>query len=91
MLMFNLKKLIVNKKIERFYFAEKQSKDLKIDLKGLQKKIDKLGEKDVVKKSALQADYQKAENIQNTYKKFKLEEEYFKGLVNTIKKNFWRL
>ncbi|MBT6051434.1 MAG: hypothetical protein HOG49_31930 [Candidatus Scalindua sp.] len=95
MLLFNLKKLIVNKRMEKLYFIEKQSKDLAVNLVKLADKIKKLKEgkqddKTIVKVSKMEADYARTEQIQTTFKQFRLEEEYFTGLADTIKQNFWR-
>ena len=94
-LLFNLKKLIINKRMERLYFVEKQYKELEVNLKTLTKKIAKLKEakqtdKIVVELSKLEADFGRAEQIQQTFKQFKMEEEYFEGLFKTIVKNFFK-
>jgi len=94
-LLFNLKKLILNKEIEKLYFAETHKKDIGTNLKTLEAKITKLKEKtddkSVVELSKLEADVQRITNIQNTYTNFSLEITYFSGLAETIKANFWKL
>jgi len=94
-LLFNLKKLILNKEIEQLYFAETHKKDIGTNLKTLEAKITKLKEKtddkSVVELSKLEADVQRITNIQNTYTNFSLEITYFSGLAETIKANFWKL
>ena len=94
-LLFNLKKLILNKEIEKLYFAGTHKKDIGTNLKTLEAKITKLKEKtddkSVVELSKLEADVQRITNIQNTYNQFGLEITYFNGLAETIKSNFWKL
>ena len=94
-LLFNLKKLIVNKEIEKLYFYGTQKKDINVNLKTLENKINKLKEKTddkaIIALSKLEADVQRITNIQNTYTNFSLEITYFSGLAETIKANFWKL
>ena len=94
-LLFNLKKLIVNKEIEKLYFYGTQKKDINVNLKTLENKINKLKEKtddkSIIALSKLEADVQRITNIQNTYTNFSLEITYFSGLAETIKANFWKL
>ena len=95
MLLFNLKKLIVNKKMEQLYFAEKHYAEIDKNTEKIQKNIEKLKEKKqtdkiIVEVSKKESGLQKTQNIQNAYQKFGLEIDYFEGLRKTIKTNFWK-